>query len=216
MLALAAPAVVSAIAARFAQSQKGVVAFRVHRVFDVHAGPSSRHDDVVFKGVYVNGLLVQMHIVSYTIGGKEADTQQAAQFENDWLHPKPSDIFHAPFNPQYLNEYRYQLNGEGVVAFSPLLTDAAHATGTYTYDQRDDLLAYTYTPCVMPQYAKSGMIWDRRAEVLPNYWAVTHETQQYKGHYALWNGGATVDITWTNFRRYPSLGQAEEYIARNR
>jgi hypothetical protein len=215
VFAASAPAIVSAVAARFVQSQKGTVSFRLHRVFDVHAGPQSRHDDIVFDGVYKNGTLVNMRIVSYTIGGKDADAQQSTQFEEDWLHPKPSAIFHPPFDPRYLSEYHYQFNGDGVVAFTPLLQDASHATGTFTYDENDNLLSYTYAPCVMPEYAKSGMIWDRRGAVLPNYWAVTHETQQYKGHYALWNGGATVEITWTNFRRFATLGQAVEYISRN-
>jgi hypothetical protein len=212
MLALAAPATVWAVAARFAQTQKGVVSFRLHRVFDVHAGPKSRHDDIVFDGVYANGVLVKMHIVSYSIGGKQADADQLSQFQEDWLHPKV--VFHFPFDPRYLAEYLYRVSGK-TVTFTPLSADASHGTGAFNYDQQKNVVSFTYSPGAMPEYARSGTIADQRAPVLPNYWAVTHETQQYDGRYALWNGGATVDLSWTNFRRAGSVQQAEDYISRN-
>jgi hypothetical protein len=212
MLALAAPAVVWAVAARFAQSQKGIVTFRLHRVFDVHAGPKSRHDDIVFDGVYEDGTLVNMRIRSYTIGGKQADSQQQSQFEDDWLHPKA--IFHFPFDPRYVEEYLYRVSGK-TVAFTPLSADASHGTGVFTYDKQRNVVSFTYSPGVMPEYARSGTIADQRAPVLSNYWAVTHETQEYTGRYALWNGGATVDLSWTSFRRAASVQQAEAYISRN-
>jgi hypothetical protein len=215
VLALVPPAIVSAAATRFSHSVRGVVSFRLHRVFDVHAGPKSRHDDIVFDGVYADGILVKLHILSYTIGGKEADAQQRADFEQQWVQTSPKVTFHMPFDPRFLDEYSYRVSGS-TVAFTPLSPDASNGSGTFAIDQQHNVLSYTYTPTAMPEYATSGTISDQRAEVLPNYWTVTRETQQYKGRYALWNGGATVDITWTNFRRYASLRQAAENITRNR
>jgi hypothetical protein len=214
LFALLPPPVV-AVAQRFEQSNRGVVSFRLHRVFDVHAGPRSRHDDIVFDGVYVNGRVAKVHIISYAIGGKQADAEQQAQLEQDWEHPKPIDVFHAPFDPKYTSEYRYRLGANGTIHFTPLLADGSHGAGVLTYDRHYNLLWYTYDPSVMPEHATSGTITDQRGAVLTNYWAVTHEMQQYQGRYALWNGAATVEVTWSSFRRFANLLQAVESITHN-
>jgi hypothetical protein len=214
-LALAPPAIVSAVAGRFWHSVQGIASFRLHRVFDVHAGPRSRHDDIVFDGVYDDGRLVNMRIVSYTIGGQQADAQQQADFERDWVQTSPKATFHLPFDPRFLGDYHYRVTGN-TVAFAPLSSAASNGSGVFTFDGRHNVVSYTYAPSVMPEHATSGTVSDQRAEVLPDYWSVTHETQQYKGRYALWTGGATVEITWTNFRRYASLRQAVKNITRNR
>ncbi len=214
LLALVSPPV-AAVAQRFAQTSRGVVSFRLHRVFDVHAGPRSRHDEIVLDGVYVNGTVAKVRVISYTIGGKQADAQQQAQLEQQWEQPKPTDVFHAPFDPKYTSEYRYRAGVNRTINFTPLLADSSHGAGVLTYDQHYDLVSYTYSPSVMPEHATSGTITDQRAAVLTNYWAVRDEMQQYQGRYALWNGAATVEVTWSSFRRFANLRQAVESISNN-
>lgn len=210
--AVTVPPIVVSVGKRFMQTCRGVVAFRMHRVFDVHAGPSSRHDDLVLEGVYSNGTLVSVHILSDTIGGKAQSPDQIASAEQQWVHPKPGDAFHAPFDPRYFREYRYGPIARNSVSFTSLVDDAGHGTGTFAYDSSEDVTSYTYSPSVMPQYATSGTVTGTRRRVLPGYWAVTQETQQFAGRYALWKGGATVQLTWSEFRRYSSVSAAVSAI----
>jgi hypothetical protein len=202
------PPIVASIGKRFAQTSRGVVAFRMHRVFDVHAGPSSRHDDLVLWGVYNNGTLVSVRILSDTVGGKAQTPDQIASAQQQWTHPKPGDAFHPPFDPRYFREYRYGPNTPEWISFESLVNDSGHGTGSFAYDSSENVTSYTYSPSVMPQYATSGTITGTRRRVLPGYWAVTQETQQFAGRYALWKGGATVQLTWSEFRRYGSVSAA--------
>jgi hypothetical protein len=208
VVALDAPPALLAVAHRFAASSRGIVAFRLHRIFDVHAGFSSRHEDLLLNGVSQNGRVVRVHIISYTIDGKPADAATQTALENQYEHPAPGQTFALPFDPRYLSAYQYQISQPGTIAFSSTLRDAAHGNGTFSYDGANNVVTYSYQPGALPQYAKSGTIADRRAEVLPGYWAVTQETQQYKGTYGPFPGAATVQITWSNFRRFSDLQSA--------
>lgn len=206
--AVTVPPIVASIGRRYVKASRGVVAFRMHRMFDVHAGPSSRHDDLVLEAVYDDGSLASVHILSDTIGGKTQTPQQIASAEQQWIHPKPGDAFHPPYDPRYFGEYHYGPIAPGHVSFAAAVNDAGHGTGSYTYNSSEDVTAYTYAPAVMPQYATSGTVNGTRRKVLPGYWAVTQETQQFAGRYALWKGGATVQYTMSEFRRYPSVQAA--------
>jgi hypothetical protein len=206
--AVTVPPIVVSIGHRYVASVRGVVALRMHRVFDVHAGPSSRHDDLAMECVYNNGTLVSVHILSETIGGKVQTPDETAADEQKWLHPKPGDAYHAPYDPRYFKEYRYGPLAPGRISFTQTVNDAGHGTGSFTYDASENVTAYTYTPAVMPQYATSGSVDGTRRQVLRGYWAVTQEMQQYAGRYALWKGGATVQFTMSEFRRYPSVSAA--------
>src|SRR5262249_18518458 len=132
--AVTVPPIVASIGQRYLQTSRGVVAFRMHRVFDVHAGPSSRHDDLVLECVYNNGTLVSVHILSDSIGGQAQDAEQIATAEREWTHPKPEDVFHQPFDPKYFREYRYGPIAPNRVSFAPAIQDAAHGTGSFAYD----------------------------------------------------------------------------------
>lgn len=206
--AVTVPPIVASIGQRNAQTSRGVVAFRMHRVFDVHAGPSHRHDDLVLEGVYRNGTLVSVHILSDTVGGKVQTPQQIAEAERQWVNPKPGDVFHPPYDPRYFREYHYGPIAPGSVSFVASVNDAGHGTGSFTYDSSENVTSYTYSPAVMPQYATSGSVTGIRRKVLRGYWAVTQEVQQYSGRYALWKGGATTEYTMSEFRRYASVAAA--------
>ncbi|MBV8435731.1 MAG: hypothetical protein JO029_15730 [Candidatus Eremiobacteraeota bacterium] len=215
LLAVSVPAVVASVGQRFVQTSRGYVTFRLHRVFDVHAGPSSRHDDLVLEGVFSNATLVSVRIVSDTIGGKAQTPDEIATAEEEWVHPKSGDAFHAPFDPRYFGEYSYRAQPvRSAITFTSLVSDGGHGSGSFSYDRKYDVTSYTYEPSVMPQYAKTGTVSGTRAGVLPGYWAITQETQQYQGHYALWNGGATTQYTWSDFRRFGTLAEAERAIGR--
>ena len=61
------------VAQRYAETTRGVVTFQMHRVFDVHDPFRSRHEDIVMNGVYDDGVLVRVHVISDTIDGKPAN-----------------------------------------------------------------------------------------------------------------------------------------------
>ncbi|HEX3368836.1 MAG TPA: hypothetical protein VHS56_04595 [Candidatus Cybelea sp.] len=196
------------MAQRFAQTSRGIVAFRLHRVFDVHAGFSKRHEDLVLSGIYQDGRVVRVRVNSYTIDGRPVDMQQQAALAQEYQNPKPGETFAPPFDARNAGDYSYEEQAPGTIAFTSALRDAAHGNGTFTYDETNSVVAYTYQPNVLPPHATWGEIADRRAEVLPNYWTVTQETQNYKGSYGPFPGAGTVQIDFTGFRRFPNLRSA--------
>lgn len=207
-LAAAVPAIVMSAAERTQQTERGVVAYRVHRVFDVHAGPYKRHDDLEFAGVYENGRLVKVRIISQQVGGKDADDRTKAQTAAKYENPAPTDVFRRPYDPRFLADYTYEVADARTVRFKALVRDAAHGDGTFTVDPAGNVLHVQYAPAALPQYSKSGTVEDQRAEVLPGYWATPRETQQYSGRYAIFGGGANVVITESAFQRFDALPAA--------
>jgi hypothetical protein len=208
VLPTGAPPVLMQVAQRFSATNQGVVGFHLHRTFDVHAGLSGRHEDLVMSGIYDAGSIVKVRILSYTIDGKPANGSDQAALQQGYEHPKPGDIPNPPFDSRYLGAYQYQIAGAGTMSFTSSLNDTAHGSGSFSYDAADNVVAYTYQPNVLPRYATSGVVTDRRSEVLSGYWAVTQETQQYKGHYGPFPGTATVQVEFSDFRRFPDLQSA--------
>jgi hypothetical protein len=207
MVAQIPPAIVQ-IAQRVQSQERGAVVFRLQRIFDVHAGPMHRHDEMELAIASDDGRTVKVRVIRALTGGKAADDNGIAQIENQYEHPAPLDIFPRPFDPQYSSEYTYEATDAQTYKFTTPLRDGSHGNGSFSLDAGGNVVKYQYTPAVMPRYATSGTVVDERAQVLPNFWAVTRESQQYSGHYAIFGGGATVTIQYDSFRRYPDAGSA--------
>jgi hypothetical protein len=203
-----APPALAQIAQQFVQTSSGVVAFRLHRTMDVHAGFEKRHEDLVLNGIYQNGTIVKVRVSNYTIDGRPASASDVAAVEQAWGHPKPGEAFAPPFDPQYVSDYQYQSAGPSTIDFSSNMHDAGHGNGTFSFDTQANVVTCSYQPNVLPPHANSGEITDRRAEVLPQYWAVTQETQEYKGSYGPFAGAGTVELDFSDFRRFPDVQSA--------
>ena len=180
----------------------------MHRVFDVHGALQRRHEDLVMNGVYEDGALVRVRVVSYAIDGRPASASEIAGVEQSWNHPRPSDVFAPPFDPRNAGAYQYRSGGDGAIAFSSSVSDAGHGSGSFSYDAGGNVISYTFVPNSLPPHAKSGTIADRRSEVLPGYWASTEETQQYKGTYGPFAASGGIQITYSDFRRFSNLTDA--------
>ncbi len=202
------PAIVTLAAERTERFERGVVGLRLHRVFDVHAGPSRRHDDMEFAAVYEDGQLIKVRILHQQIGGKEADEATKARTAQQWEHPSPQDVFARPFDPKHLGEYSYDPPSGDTVTFHALVRDSAHGDGTFTVDSEGNVVSVRYTPCKLPQYARSGTLTQQRAQVLPEYWAVTREVYEYSGRYFIFSGGATATIDFSRYVRFETSQQA--------
>jgi hypothetical protein len=196
------------VAQQFVETTRGVVGFRLHRVLDVDAGFSHRHEDLVMTGISQDGTIVKVHIVSYTINGNPASSSADAEMTQAFEHPKPGTAFQAPFDPRYASGYSYRTAGPSTIAFASNVRDAAHGNGSFAYDASHDVVWYAYQPNALPPHATSGTILDRRSEVLPNYWAVTRETQQYKGHYGPFAAAGLQEQYYSGFSRFPNLESA--------
>lgn len=207
-VAAALPAIVTQAAQRTRVAERGVVGVRVHRLFDVHAGPYSRHDDMEFAAVYQDGVLVRMRIIYQRVGGKDTDAATKAQTQQKYEHPAPGDVFQRPYDPRYLDDYDYEVVDPHTVRFKAKVRDAGHGDGTFTIDEASNVVSVQYSPTVMPQYARSGTVTYQRAQVLPQFWGVTKEVQEYHGRYAIFSGGATATITQGPFVRFADLGAA--------
>jgi hypothetical protein len=196
------------VAQQFAETIRGIVGFRLHRVLDVHAGFQSRHEDLVMVGVYDGGAIAKVHILSYTIDGKPASSSEDATMERAYEQPKAGGAFHPPFDARYAGAYSYRQDSPQTIAFTSELRDGAHGNGTFAYDADHNVVWYAYRPNALPPHASSGTILDRRAEVLPKYWAVTQETQQYSGSVGPFPGAATEEVDFSDFSRFPDLQTA--------
>lgn len=203
-----APRALVQVAQRYEQTSRGVVSFQMHRVFDVHGGFSQRHEDLVMNGVYDDGALVRVHVVRYAINGQPASASDISNVEQSWNHPKPSDVFAPPFDSRNFDAYQYRSDGPSTIDFTSSVHDAGHGQGSFTYDDQANVVSYTYKPNVLPPHATSGLITDRRSEVLPGYWASTQETQEYKGSYGPFSAAGAIQISYSDFRRCPDLRSA--------
>lgn len=201
------PAIVTQVAHQTAQDQSGVASAQYTRAFDVHAGAGSRHDRMIFTAIYSNGDLVKVHITSDTLGGKNATPAQLAQTTSDY--EKGTDTFRPPWDLRYTGDYNYHIVNPTTIAFNSLVTDKAHGSGTFTIDAHNHVTAYQYKMSANYEYVTSGTVSGERAQVMPGYWAVTHEIQQFTGKYGLFPGAATTDITQASFRRFASVSDAQ-------
>lgn len=203
-----APPALTQVVQRYQQTSRGVVGFRMHRTLDVHGALRSRHEDLVMQGIYEDGATVKVHIYSYTIDGHAASASDVSSLEQSWNHPKPSDIFAPPFDPNQCDAYEYQQGGPSTIYFNSTVHDAGHGRGSFTYNAQKDVVSITYQPNALPPHARSGQITDLRSEVLPGYWAITQETQQYKGNYGPFPAAGTLQVAFSDFRRFPDLQSA--------
>jgi hypothetical protein len=200
-----APPALTQVAHRYRATSRGVVGFRMQRIFDVHAGPRRRHEVLTLEGVYNNGAVVKVRVLNYTIDGKPASASDRSTLQEAWEHPQPGSAFAPPLDPRNFGAYSYRSAGARTIAFSSRINDRGHGSGRFTYDGAGNVIAYTYHPNVLPPHAKSGEIDDRRGQVLVGYWAVTQEAHQYNGSYAIFAGAATVTMNYSRFHRYPNL-----------
>jgi len=203
-----APPALAQVAQRFAETSRGAVVCQLHRVFDVHGGFSSRHEDLTMNVAYDDGAIVKVRVTSYSVNGQSASAADIASVEQSWNHPKPDEVFAPPFDARNFGAYQYTGDAGSTIAFTTTVHDAGHGNGSFTYDAQYDVVSYTYHPSVLPPHATSGEIADRRAEVLAGYWASTQETQTYKGRYGLFTAAGTIAVTYSNFRRYADLQSA--------
>jgi hypothetical protein len=208
MLPTGAPPALAEVAQRFAETSRGVVAFQMHRVFDVHGGLQSRHEDLVMSAVYDDGTIARVRVLSYSIDGKAAGAADIAALEQSWNHPRSSDVFAPPYDQRFFDDYQYQPGGPSTIGFTSTVHDAGHGNGSFAYDASDDVLWVTYAPNQLPPHARSGEITDQRAEVLPGYWAVTHETQEYRGMVGPFSAAGTIKVDFSGFRRFADLQSA--------
>lgn len=212
----AVPALVTQAAQSTRRSEQGVVGFRLHRVFDVHAGPYHRHDDMQFAGIYSDGRLIKIRIVTQTIDGRETDARTKANTERQYEHPAPGDLFVRPFDPQHLAEYAFDPPDGRTVHFRALVRDKGHGDGTFTVDAAGNVTAVQYSPSVMPPYARSVAVTIDRTAVLPGYWAPSREFDRYSGRYFLFAAGGTLEIDQDRFVRFASEAAALDALASGR
>lgn len=207
VLADVPPALVQ-IAQRVKSHERGVMLYRLHRVFDVHAGPSRRHDELELAVVTQDAAVIKVRVLHATSGGKPLDDASRRQIETQYEHPNPGDVFHRPFDPAYLSEYTYQSVDAETYRFTSLLRDSSHGDGTFTLDGAGEVVKYVYTPDTLPKYAKSGTVTNVRSQVLPGSWRLTREAHEYRGQYFIFSGGATAVITCDSFEQFADVPSA--------
>ena len=123
-------------------------------------------------------------------------------------HPKASETFAPRFDTRNFGAYQYSSSGPATIAFTSSVRDGGHGDGSFGYDAQYNVVTYTYRPAALPPHATFGEVTDRRAEVLPGYWASTDETQDYKGTYGPFPAAGTVVVAYSDFRRFADEASA--------
>jgi hypothetical protein len=208
MALTAAPPALEQVAQRFAATTRGIVSYRLHRVLDVRAGFSHRHEDLSMHVITVDGTIVRVRIENYTIDGKAAAAADVQRMTQAYQAPRTGHGFRVPFDPRYESEYQFVAAGPETMRFTSTVRDAAHGNGAFTYDTDYDVVSYTYQANALPPHASWGSITDKREPVLPDYWGLTHETQDYKGSYGPFAGRAHEDVDFSDYRRFADLPSA--------
>lgn len=202
------PAIVMQAPQRTQAGEQGVVGFRLERTFDVHAGPFHRHDELLLAVVDEDGRTIKVRVLRNNTGTHVASDSENAQLAEKYAHPDPGDVFYRPFDLRYGADYRCEMSDAHTVHFKSLVRDSNHGDGTFSVSDSGNVVAFAYSPNVLPQYSSSGTIADERSEVLPGYWAMTRETHRYSGRYAIFGGNATVLITQSHFQRFTDEASA--------
>jgi hypothetical protein len=202
------PAVVERAARLAAHDHQGVVAYRLHRTSDLHAGPYHRSDDVELAVAFDADRLVKIRVLRDRTNGKDAGAAAKADLERTLAQSTPAEGFAVPFDLRHLTEYRYIGGSEGEVGFTSLRRDDRHGDGTFSVNASGAVVRLTYTPNVLPRYATSANISDDRAQVLPDFWATVREEQRYDGRYGPFHGSGTVVSVEDDFERFADAGAA--------
>lgn len=168
----------------------------------------SRRDYLVFDGVSANGATVRVRILQDVVNGKSATSADMAQTASSYEHPKPGDVFEAPFDPRFSRLYSFRVLRPRTIEFAPTNPKYGTGSGTFSFDANANVTSYDYQPSVLPPHATTGRIIGSRRPVTPGYWAVTKETQSYGGRYSIFGASGQVQITVSHFRQFPNVSAA--------
>ena len=85
-----APPALAQVVQRYAETNRGIVFFHLHRLFDVHDAVAARHEDLALNGVYNDGVLVRVHVTADSIDGKPASAADIAGIEESGSIESPA------------------------------------------------------------------------------------------------------------------------------
>ncbi|MGH8163792.1 MAG: hypothetical protein ACREP1_05595 [Rhodanobacteraceae bacterium] len=202
------PAIVERAAQLAAHDRQGVVAYRMHRTSELHAGLYHRSDDVELVAVFDGERLVTVRVLRDQTDGKDNGDAAKAQLARSLEQNVPDTGFAVPFDARHFGEYRYAVDGPRSVRFVSLERDARHGAVTFSVDATGAVVRLSYSPNVLPKYATSGTIVDDRAQVVPAFWATVREQQRYDGRYGPFHGSAIVTSDESGFRRFSDAAEA--------
>ena len=151
-----APPALEQVAQRFTAATRGVVGYQLHRVLDVRAGFSRRHEDLSMHVIAVDETIVRVRIESYAIDGHPASPADSQNMAQAYEAPQIGQRFRVPFDPHYRAAYHFSAMSPETMAFTSTIRDAAHGNGSFTYDAGYDVVTYTYQPKRLPPHASSG------------------------------------------------------------
>ncbi|MHB8231218.1 MAG: hypothetical protein ACYDG0_10640 [Vulcanimicrobiaceae bacterium] len=209
----AVPPIVERAARLAARDHREIVGYRVEQRSHYAAGFIHGDSDVVLAVAFEGDRLLKVRVLRDVQNGRPASAADRAAIERQIAAANPADGFAVPFDARHFGEYRFTGAGPSTVAFHSLVRDARHGDGTFTVDAAGDVVQMTYVPDVLPKYATGGTVEERRAPVLPGFWATVREVQRYVGHYGPLHGSATVTSEESGFVRYATPAAAVAAVA---
>lgn len=198
MAAIVPPIVVTA-ANLAAADRSGIVEYRVRQTAEIDGGPIHERDDITIVVVADGGEVVKVRVLAFTADGKVQSDAARRKVETQVQADKSR--FATPFDTRSLPDYSFAVDGS-TIRFVSLKRDGEHGDGWFRVDADGHVVAMTYAPNVMPQYASSGSVTVDRAAVLPGFWATTTSVSTFAGHYLFIHGAATFTTRESGFRRF--------------
>lgn len=207
---MSVPAIVERAAQVAHNDHAGIVGYRVEQTSQIDGGPIHRYARVVLVAAYENDKLIRVRVLKYVDNGKDAG--DAARRELEAQLTKSGEGFAVPFDARHFGEYAYDSPDGRTVRFTSGMRDQHHGEGQFTVGDGGHVTALSYRPFALPDHATSGTIDEKRAEVLPGFWATIHSAQHYIGRYLLIHGSAEIVTTESQFVRYTTRTEAETAI----
>jgi hypothetical protein len=204
--------------AQYAADNRGDLAFSRHLAFSLHVGPMA-HDVRNEIGVLMHdGAYMRVRYYSAATNGKTEDDSELRRQEETANGDLAGGrgFFKRPVDPHYTADYRFDsaacaecTAGEVAVAFTSLVHDRQHGSGTMVLDEttgRVHSIAYTYDR--PPEHASAADGVETFGEAIPGLWTCLHVQETYHGHLGLIGGTASLTYTLDHFRRFAQLDAA--------
>ncbi|HTU70454.1 MAG TPA: hypothetical protein VMF11_09045 [Candidatus Baltobacteraceae bacterium] len=214
------PAIVQAAAQTAASTSAGAVVFERHITILASAGPAhyeQRSDAVLLM---TNGAYRRIHYLWIDVNGRPLDPAQTSRRDdqNNRDLEAGKDFFKEPFDGRYLADYRYAIvpcacSGNAVdVRFSSDVHDNQHGRGDMRIDPSTGrVLALSYSPNVLPEYATGGTIDETFGEPVPGLWTTVRSDSTYVGRVLFIPGRGTVTEVLDHFHRFTDASAGETF-----
>jgi len=203
-----------------ALESSGVIVHERHVTVSAVAGPAhfSQSNDAIMlmnDAAYSHIHYLRIEENGHVLNASEMAKREAA---NNADLEEGKDVFKQPFDRRYLADYQYTVvpcscpSGEIAVHFTSPIADAQHGAGDMHIDAvTGHVLDLAYTPNILPDHAKTGLVTETFGQALPGLWTIVRVDRTYSGRILFVSGHGTVTEVLDHFHHFTDAEVGEAY-----